>query len=754
MGAVYQAKDVKRQTVCAIKEMGLSMVQPDEREQAIENFKSEAKILWGLNHPNLPSFTGFFSEGQRYYMVMEFIDGSTLEELLERNGSPFSERRVLGWARQLCDVLEYLHSQHPPIIFRDMKPGNIMLTRNGRIKLIDFGIARFFRSTSPQDTQLLGTPGFAPPEQYGKTQTDERSDVYSLAITLFQLLTNTLPEAGFGLKDVRMINPEISPVVARALERGAAFDPEERYNSVADFRRALLGVGTFVFENGDQATTPEELAELCARYPEEASDYLADGEIESWLLEIGDTTLARAARHIRAIEDEPLVAVEQFLQVVMGPNARLRTYSTPQAQNGGTAIPATREQAPATGRGSRSWFARRATSPIQVSPRMLDFGKVYSGISAPLVVTINGNQGLLVHGTVHTNEPWILIDQTKFDGMTTRINVRLDSTQLHGATHYVGTILITPDGEQKDIEVIVEADIIGFTTSQGNGRRGKTVGADLDDDEDDDIDDLTMGTMTSVSPATQTQTAAEVLDEIGPPPASKARDSEYKIKYGQPAAARQTTGWDPAQVSPRQQVWLSHTLALIAAFMATSLVYTLVAHLPLLIHAQPIPPNPWFVVVLAGTVPASTVGALLVNRGNPWDLPDIINRVCTGMTGAFLALAAFRTLLYFLLYTKLAVLQLVILLLLTALGATVGTTDTISEYINYGISWAMSRMYWPAIIVLIALGGVFGFCLTFGLGGGWPIAIGIVTGLAVANALVWRVDYLMRQNARNAQNTP
>ncbi|HEV2659217.1 MAG TPA: serine/threonine-protein kinase, partial [Ktedonobacteraceae bacterium] len=265
MGAVYQAKDVKRQTVCAIKEMSLSMVSSAEREQAIANFKSEAKLLWALNHPNLPSFTGFFNEGQRYYMVMEYVDGSTLEELLEHNGHPFSERRVLGWARQMCDVLEYLHSQHPPIIFRDMKPGNVMLTRNGRIKLIDFGIARFFRPAGSQDTQLLGTPGFAPPEQYGKAQTDERSDIYSLAITLFQLLTNTLPETGFGLKDVRAINPEISPAVARALERGAALDPEERYNSVADFRRALLGVGTFVFENGDQATTPEELAELCAR---------------------------------------------------------------------------------------------------------------------------------------------------------------------------------------------------------------------------------------------------------------------------------------------------------------------------------------------------------------------------------------------------------------------------------------------------------------------------------------------------------
>ena len=760
MGAVYQAKDVKRQTVCAIKEMSLSMVPPHEREQAIQNFKIEAKILWGLNHPNLPSFTGFFNEGQRYYMVMEYIDGYTLEELLERNGGPFSERRVLGWARQLCDVLEYLHSQHPPIIFRDMKPGNIMLTRNGRIKLIDFGIARFFRPTSSQDTQLLGTPGFAPPEQYGKTQTDERSDLYSLAITLFQLLTDTLSETGFGLKDVRAINPQISPGVARALEKAAELDPEERYSSVAEFRRALLGVGTFIFENGDQATTPEELAELCARYPEEASDYLADGEIESWLQEIGDTTLARAARHIRAIEDEPLVAVEQFLQVVMGPNARLRSYSTTQATSGtqgnhnATTIPV---NAPATGRNSRNWFSRKPTSPIQVSPRTLDFGTIYPGISAPLVITISGNQGLLVSGTVHTNEPWIMLDQNQFDGMTTRINVRLDSTTLHGSTHYTGVIFITPEGggAQKDIEVIVEADIIGFAVHHSNGRRGKTIGADLNDDEEDDEDALTMGTMTSVSSPTQVQAvAADTVDELGPPSSRKARDSEYKIKYGQPATARQSAGWEPLQVSAPQQIWLQRGLTLIAAFMLASLIYTLVSQLPPLLHTKPIAPNPWFIVVIAGIVPASTLGALLVNRSSPWSFREFIDRACTGMMSAFLALAALRIPLHFLLNTSLPTLQLVILLFVTALGATVGTMGTISDYINYGISWAMSRMYWATIVAVIVLGGVIGFFLTSGLATGWATVVGIATGLGITGALIWRVDYLMRQNARNAQNTP
>src|SRR5947209_440302 len=327
MGAVYQAKDLRRQTMCAIKEMSLSMVPADEQEKAIENFKAEAEMLARLSHPNLPTFSGYFTEGDRHFLVMEYIDGHTLEDLLEHNNEPFPEKRVLGWAQQLCDVLAYLHSQRPPIIFRDMKPGNIMLARNGRIKLIDFGIARFFRQNGAHDTRMLGTPGFAPPEQYGRTQTDERSDIYSLAITLFQMLTNTLSEKGFGLHNVHESYPQISLPVARALEKAAALSPEDRFQSVEAFRRALLGEGTFMFENGEQATTVEELADLCARFPEEAGDYLFAGEIESWLQEIGVGDVARTAKRLRTAETDPQQALEQFLQAVMGPNARIRGHS-------------------------------------------------------------------------------------------------------------------------------------------------------------------------------------------------------------------------------------------------------------------------------------------------------------------------------------------------------------------------------------------------------------------------------------------
>jgi serine/threonine protein kinase len=241
MGAVYQAKDQKRRgTLCAVKEMSLSMVPSEEQARAIQNFKCEAKILWGLSHPNLPSFTNFFSEGQRYFLVMEYLDGCTLEDLLEAQGSPFPERRVLYWAEELCDVLDYLHNQKPSIIFRDMKPGNVMLTRQGHIKLIDFGIARFFRPQAGHDTQQFGTPGYASPEQYGRSQTNNRSDIYSLTITLFQLLTHTLPETAFGLRNIRASSPHISSEVASALEKAASFNPDDRYSTVSAFKRALL----------------------------------------------------------------------------------------------------------------------------------------------------------------------------------------------------------------------------------------------------------------------------------------------------------------------------------------------------------------------------------------------------------------------------------------------------------------------------------------------------------------------------------
>ncbi len=169
-------------------------MSPQEIIEATENFKREALLLAGLTHPNLPSIYDHFSEAGRWYLVMDFIEGETLEERLNKEPEgrlSVEEAQRIGI--QLCTVLGYLHGRQPPIIFRDLKPANIMMTPDGHLYLIDFGIARHFKPGQAKDTIAFGSPGYAAPEQYGKAQTTARSDIYSLGANLHQLLTGIDP---------------------------------------------------------------------------------------------------------------------------------------------------------------------------------------------------------------------------------------------------------------------------------------------------------------------------------------------------------------------------------------------------------------------------------------------------------------------------------------------------------------------------------------------------------------------------------
>ncbi len=754
MGAVYQAKDMRRGTICAIKEMSLSQVPAEERVQAIQNFRGEAKILSALNHPNLPTFTGLFTEGQRYFLVMEYIEGQTLEHLLEQNG-PFSERRVLGWARQLCDVLEYLHSQNPPIIFRDIKPGNIMLTRDGHIKLIDFGIARFFRQAGARDTQMLGTPGFAPPEQYGKAQTDERSDIYSLAITLFQLLTNTLSEKGFGLKDVRSINPNISPNVARALEKASSLSPEDRYDSIASFRRALLGVGTFFFENGSQATTPEELADLSAQFPEEAADYLYSGEFESWFHEIGDFDLARSTKQIRLSITDPTMAIERFLQVVMGPGAHIRGAT-------GTINLPTNSMTMPRARSTRTWLSRKPASDVVVEPDVLDFGEVYPGMSAPLSFTISGNRGILVQGVISASDPWIMLDQTAFDGMSTRVSVRINSMRLAGGTRYNGSIQVMPDMNDPDdderdatITVKVRVEVVGTTTTatmNGRSRPGQSRGSVFDDDDDDTLISAPGSRGTVMAPQQpRPQTTQGAPSATGQVPAyNSVRYNEYRAKYGRPGGNANTAsaGWDPLQATVKQRTWLQRGLTLFASFMVASLPYSVIAQLPVLGKAAPLPPNQWFILALVCAIPTATIGALLVNWSRKWSGRETLNRFCTGLSSVLVVMAVVEFAWQTTLQLSAPGLQLFVVLLAGAVAAYFGIGPVVSKRILSSVRWGMRL---PAIRQLtfggmLIMGGVLGFFLAAGFSIGLFTFVAVLFGMLVMLALALRVDSLLKQN--------
>ena len=244
MGAVYQAADQRiAGKLWAIKEMSdAALTNPLDKQQAVEAFRREAQLLATLDHGNLPKVSDFFTEAGKHYLVMDFIQGQTLEQLLGQTTDFLPEKQVVDWALQLCDVLTYLHTRQPPIIFRDLKPSNIMLDADGRIKLIDFGIARTFQPGKSRDTQAMGTPGYAAPEQYGTGQSDPRSDINALGVTLHRLLTRYDPTlTPFVLPPARNINPAVSPGVAAAIERATQPDANARFPTMAQMKAALSG---------------------------------------------------------------------------------------------------------------------------------------------------------------------------------------------------------------------------------------------------------------------------------------------------------------------------------------------------------------------------------------------------------------------------------------------------------------------------------------------------------------------------------
>lgn len=244
MGAVYQALDTRiGNRRVAIKEMSQGHLSDQELANATERFQHEANLLGSLQHPNLPHVYDAFSTQGRSYLVMEYLEGKTLLQILRENDErPIPVAQALAYALQLCDVLAYLHQQHPPIIFRDLKPSNVMVTETGHIYLIDFGIARLFKEGQQQDTALLGSLGYAPPEQHGIAQTNQRSDLYALGATLHFCLTGKNPySAGyqFAFPPVREYNPQVPVALNQLIQRLVAMDEQQRPTSAQEVHHEL-----------------------------------------------------------------------------------------------------------------------------------------------------------------------------------------------------------------------------------------------------------------------------------------------------------------------------------------------------------------------------------------------------------------------------------------------------------------------------------------------------------------------------------
>ncbi|MDW8405242.1 serine/threonine-protein kinase [Chloroflexus sp.] len=267
MGSVYLATDRRLATAqWAVKEMSdTAITSPLERQQAQEAFRQEAELLAKLSHPYLPRVTDHFEENGRNYLVMEFVPGENLRDYVNRVGLPRPLHEVLRWTAQICEVLAYLHSQQPPIIFRDLKPTNVMITPDGTIKLVDFGIARLFKPGKERDTQAFGTPGYSAPEQYGRGQTDPRSDIYSLGVLMHHLLTGHDPSTTpFRLPPVNQLNPSVPPYIAAAIARATDNDPAKRFASVIELQQALFGSGNLVNRQAANQTPTAQAARVDA----------------------------------------------------------------------------------------------------------------------------------------------------------------------------------------------------------------------------------------------------------------------------------------------------------------------------------------------------------------------------------------------------------------------------------------------------------------------------------------------------------
>ena len=246
MGNVYLAQDRNlADAPRAVKEMLIMFSDPSLLEKAIEDFRRESTLLAGLEHPSIPTIYDFFIDHERYYLVMKFIQGRDLSGQLNLFGGRIEEKMAVDWAIQTCDVLHYIHSLNPPIIFRDLKPANLMLDeKSNRIMLVDFGIARTVAPVQKGVT-AIGTMGYAPPELFSGT-VNARSDLYSLGATLFHLVTGADPQNNPLLifdftKNPRptQINPKITPELERILMKATQHRPENRYGSALEMLHSL-----------------------------------------------------------------------------------------------------------------------------------------------------------------------------------------------------------------------------------------------------------------------------------------------------------------------------------------------------------------------------------------------------------------------------------------------------------------------------------------------------------------------------------
>ena len=331
MGAVYEAIDLRLGHTVALKQTLTS------DEELWKQFEREARLMARLNHPVLPSVSDYFTEGHRAFLVMQYVEGKDLANIIAQQPGPFPRQAVIAWADQLLDALIYLHSRERQIIHRDIKPHNLKVTPSGQIALLDFGLAKTQVEAAGEIscTSVFGyTPRYAPIEQIQDMGTGPQSDIYALGATLYHLLTGIKPTDALTraaalvssrpspLRPANEVNRAISLELAAVITRAMAQNPRERYASALEFREALRGVGR-----------TDEAAEI---------EFVANAApIESTILEVGEATFARPG-HDRAanrrLSPHAIAALFVILIAAFGVFCRYYSWKLPPAHTQGQTV--------------------------------------------------------------------------------------------------------------------------------------------------------------------------------------------------------------------------------------------------------------------------------------------------------------------------------------------------------------------------------------------------------------------------------
>jgi serine/threonine protein kinase len=378
----------------AVKEMSEAQLGPVERDKAVNDFLREAEMLRQLDHPALAKVYDCFVDNHKHYLVMEYVRGHNLEDELIDEGRPLPWERVLAWGSALCDVLAYLHSQNPPIIYRDLKPANVMVQPDDTIKLIDFGIARWLHPMRSHDTSKLGTDGYAPLEQYN-AHSEPRSDLYALGASLYHLLTGRVPEAaplrsvGEPLTSLRSINRQVPESVERVIVCALNLQVQDRFADAKLMREAL---------------------DWAANHREDSSPRLVvPGAAAPWT------------------ESTPW------------------TGSVPGGSSSRPGSTNPRLASATIGRAGASSF----TAPkLQVRPLRLDAGYLEVDDVAVLLLEVANQGGSNLRGRAETNLDCLSVEPPRVDANTETLQVRIDTTNLRPGPYTCHLAIRTNGGDQ------------------------------------------------------------------------------------------------------------------------------------------------------------------------------------------------------------------------------------------------------------------------------------------------------------------